>query len=126
MKMKYSAILCLSCLLMADIRGFAQEGAPAAANLTIIRLEAPAPAASCGGPSGCHWTRDCFPRCGCPDDYCPRPFPRQCWPPYPPYYQCVPAGECGHPPCVGVGNEKLTWWFFPTPRALYEALWCRP
>jgi hypothetical protein len=72
------------------------------------------------------WASRCFPRCGCPDDYCPHPFPRQCWPPYPPYYSCMPAGDGVHPPCLGVGNEKLTWWWLPTPRALRDALWCRP
>jgi hypothetical protein len=72
------------------------------------------------------WTLGCFPRGGCCDDYCPHPFPRQCWPPYPPFYRCVPAGNCAHPPCVGVGNEGLTWWWVPTPRALRDALWCKP
>src|SRR5262249_14116661 len=50
---------------------------------------------NCGsGCGGLHWTHECFPRGGCPDDYCPNPFPRQCWPPYPLFYRCVPAGEC--------------------------------
>jgi hypothetical protein len=72
------------------------------------------------------WTLGCFPRCGCGDDYCPHPYPRQCWPTYPAFYRCVPAGDCVHPPCAGVGNEKLTWWWVPTPRALREAFWCQP
>jgi hypothetical protein len=72
----------------------------------------------------CGWVRACFPRCGCPDDYCPNPCPRPCWPPYPPFYQCVPAGHCG--PSDGRGTKGLTWWFFPTPQALREALWCHP
>ena len=76
-------------------------------------------------PRGCQ-AGPCFPRSTCPDDYCPNPYPRQCRPPYPPFYRCVPAGECAHPPCVGVGNEKLTWWWIPTPRALHEALWLQP
>jgi hypothetical protein len=89
---------------------------------------APCPTAeSCGSGTGCcQWARSCFPRGGCCDDYCAHPYPRPCWPPYPPFYQCVPAGHCAHPPCVGVGNEKLTWWWVPTPRALREALWCQP
>lgn len=69
------------------------------------------------------WTRNCFPRCGCPDDYCPHPYPRQCWPPYAPFYQCVPAGDCG---CGGHGHGSLTWWFIPTPQALHDALWMKP
>jgi hypothetical protein len=73
-------------------------------------------------PCGCQ-AETCFPRSTCLDDYCPSPYPRQCWPPYPAFYQCVPAGVCSHPPCVGVGNEKLTWWWIPTLRALREALW---
>jgi hypothetical protein len=32
------------------------------------------------------WPAHCFPRCGAPDDYCRKPLPRVCWPPYPPYY----------------------------------------
>src|SRR5690349_20865092 len=32
------------------------------------------------------WPRNCFPRAGAPDDYCRKPLPRVCWPPYPPYY----------------------------------------
>ena len=71
------------------------------------------------------WTRDCFPRRGCPDDYCPHPYPRQCWPPYLPFYRCVPAGDCG-PGCGGRYDDRLTWWFLPTPRALRDALWLRP
>src|SRR5271165_7001821 len=30
------------------------------------------------------WNPHCFPRCGGPDDYCRKPPPRVCWPPYPP------------------------------------------
>lgn len=33
------------------------------------------------------WNPQCFPRCGNPDDYCRKPLPRTCWPPYPPYYR---------------------------------------
>jgi hypothetical protein len=80
----------------------------------------------CAGPHGLHWTRDCFPPNCCPDDYCPHPFPRQCWPPYPPFYQCVPEGDCARPGCGGNGTSRLTWWFLPTPRALCEAIWCHP
>jgi hypothetical protein len=36
------------------------------------------------------WDPHCFPRCGCPDDYCRKPLPCVCWPPYPPWYQCGP------------------------------------
>jgi hypothetical protein len=32
------------------------------------------------------WNPHCFPRCGGPDDYCRKPPPNVCWPPYPPYY----------------------------------------
>ena len=32
------------------------------------------------------WNPHCFPRCGGPDDYCRKPPPRVCWPPYLPYY----------------------------------------
>jgi hypothetical protein len=94
-----------------------------AADLLHATLHRRAQRRSHGGGQGHGWTLRCFPRCGCADDYCPSPYPRQCWPPYPPFYQCVPAGACAHPACVGVGNEKLTWWWIPTPRAFREALW---
>ena len=47
------------------------------------------------------WDPHCFPRCGAPDDYCRKPLPRVCWPPYPPYYVWgmpeirYPEGSCG-------------------------------
>jgi hypothetical protein len=41
------------------------------------------------------WPRGCFPRCGGPDDYCRKPPPKVCWPPYPPYY-IWPLPEPGH------------------------------
>jgi hypothetical protein len=46
------------------------------------------------------WPRHCFPRCGGPDDYCRKPLPHVCWPPYPPCYTwgppeiCHPQGSC--------------------------------
>jgi len=86
-------------------------------------------AGNCGGDcgNGCgglHWSHECFPRGGCPDDYCPNPFPRQCWPPYPLFYRCVPAGECAD--CRDRSTDDLTWWFIPKPRALREAIGWRP
>jgi hypothetical protein len=32
------------------------------------------------------WPKHCFPCCNLPDDYCRKPLPKVCWPPYPPYY----------------------------------------
>ncbi|HEY7312039.1 MAG TPA: hypothetical protein VH643_21930 [Gemmataceae bacterium] len=32
------------------------------------------------------WPQHCFPCGGGPDDYCRKPLPRVCWPPYPSYY----------------------------------------
>jgi hypothetical protein len=32
------------------------------------------------------WPQHCFPRRGAPDDYCRKPYPRVCWPPYPSYF----------------------------------------
>jgi hypothetical protein len=40
------------------------------------------------------WPRHCFPRGGAPDDYCRKPLPRVCWPPYPPYYIWGPPEVC--------------------------------
>jgi len=38
-----------------------------------------------GGLLHC-WNPRCFPCQAAPDDYCRKPLPRVCWPPYPPYY----------------------------------------
>ncbi len=41
------------------------------------------------------WDPHCFPRCGTPDDYCRKPLPKVCWPPYPPFYLFgTPGGGC--------------------------------
>ena len=45
------------------------------------------------------WNPHCFPRQGAPDDYCRKPLPRVCWPPYPPYYVWGPPEiNLNHPP----------------------------
>jgi hypothetical protein len=81
----------------------------------------------CGSPGcGLHRTRDCFPHNSCPDDYQPKPLPRLCWPTYPSYYRCVPAGDSSGPTCGSPGKDRLTWWFIPTPWALRDALWLHP
>src|SRR5262249_6242174 len=74
------------------------------------------PNAGCAAPASC-------PSICCPDDYCPHPQPVVCCPQYPPFYKCVPAGDCGG--CRD-GRDGLTLWFIPTPRALHQALWGRP
>jgi hypothetical protein len=86
----------------------------------------PACGSAGGGPKGLKWTATCFSRCGCPDDYCPHPLPQQCWPPYPCFYRCVPAGSrCPQTNCE---TKKDGWavWFLPTPRTLKDAIWCQP
>jgi hypothetical protein len=40
------------------------------------------------------WDRHCFPRCGSPDDYCRKPLPHVCWPPYPSFYLFGTPGAC--------------------------------
>lgn len=52
------------------------------------------------------WPQHCFPRCGAPDDYCRKPLPCVCWPPYPPYYIWAPPEIC-HPPdkCRQAGKD---------------------
>ncbi|MBY0524656.1 MAG: hypothetical protein K2R98_14730 [Gemmataceae bacterium] len=40
------------------------------------------------------WKPHCFPSCGAPDDYCRKPLPRPCWPPYPPYFTYGPPEIC--------------------------------
>lgn len=43
------------------------------------------------------WPHHCFPCGGAPDDYCRKPLPPVCWPPYPPYYIWGPP-EIHYPP----------------------------
>src|SRR5437870_6603946 len=47
------------------------------------------------------WDPHCFPCQGGPDDYCRKPLPRVCWPPYPPYYIWGPP-EIGYPRNKGI------------------------
>jgi hypothetical protein len=49
------------------------------------------------------WNPHCFPRYCAPDDYCRKPLPRVCSPPYPPYYIWAPP-EIGYPPTNGCRN----------------------
>lgn len=58
---------------------------------------------------GLHWwPHCCFPRRGAPDDYCRKPLPKVCWPPYPSYYIWEPP-EIGYPQtgCCCPANGKL-------------------
>jgi hypothetical protein len=40
------------------------------------------------------WDPHCFPKVGAPDDYCRKPLPRVCWPPYPPFFTWGPPEVC--------------------------------
>jgi hypothetical protein len=126
MRFASPALLCLLSAVAVRAPALGQEPVQGPAGSMINCTEVPASRLPCGGPSGLHWALGCFPRHCCPDDYCPNPYPRQCWPPYPPNYGCVPAGSCGPRGCSGRAKDELTWWFIPTPRALHEALWCQP
>jgi hypothetical protein len=96
------------------------------AALPAIGQECCQPSFACRASSPCAWVKVCFPRCGCPDDYCPHPYPPPCWPSYPPFYKCVPAGTCS-PSTYGVpGKDRISLWFIPTPLTLHEALWLHP
>jgi hypothetical protein len=123
MKYALAGFLCLAGVLLIETVAGAQE-----ARLGPVVTPGPVPCgtSACPGAAGLHWTQECFPRCGCPDDYCPHPYPRQCWPPYATYYRCVPAGNCAATADPNRAGDRLTWWFLPTPRALREAIWCQP
>jgi hypothetical protein len=88
--------------------------------------DAPACVTPCARSGGLHWTRCCFPRGGCPDDYCANPYPRQCWLHYPSFYKCVPAGGRTSADCYDTAKENQSWWWVPTPRALRDAIWRSP
>src|SRR5437868_6555953 len=101
MKKALGSILALVTCLIGYAYCEAQEPQPAKQVSTW--MEAPSCASPCASPicgnhSKCCTAAapflGCFPRSTCPDDYCPNPLPRQCWLPYPAFYQCVPAGQC--------------------------------
>jgi hypothetical protein len=121
MKAPFALLLGLGLSLTVCSMGLGQQFEPDAQF-----IEGPPSCSSNGGPHGLHWTHACFPRCGCPDDYCPHPYPPPCPSPYPPFYLCGPAGDCGHAPVGSHARDRLSWWFVPTPRALADAIWCRP
>jgi hypothetical protein len=77
-------------------------------------------------PKSDAYMASCFPANCCCDDYDPHPLPRSCFPAYPPWYQCVPAGDvtCCAKACQN--NDQRSWWFIPTWRTLQEALWLEP
>jgi hypothetical protein len=112
------AILVVSGMLIAA-PGIGQDPSPCSDR----GANNPACAPAATHTTSCHWAQGCFPRCGCPDDYCPHPYPPPCWPPYPSFYQCVPAGAWA-PSTYGVpGKDRISLWFIPTPLTLREALW---
>jgi hypothetical protein len=46
------------------------------------------------------WPCRCFPCNNGRDDYCRKPLPHVCWPPYPPYYIYGPSANCFAPCCA--------------------------
>lgn len=84
-----------------------------------------------GGPSDCRSKSTacmayCFPASCCCDDYTPHPFPRSCFPAYPSWYRCVPAGDVESCPNACPNKGRRSWWFIPTRHALRETLWLDP
>jgi hypothetical protein len=39
------------------------------------------------------WNPHCFPQTCAPNDYCRKPPPNVCWPPYPPYYRWAAGNQ---------------------------------
>lgn len=126
MRIAFVAILCQAILLVGCLRCRGEEPKYPKAALVPSCTDAPACAKPCAGPGGLHWTNCCFPRSGCPDDYCPNSYPRQCWLPYPSFYKCVPAGACAPSDGCATGKDKRTWWFVPKPQAFHDAIWSQP
>jgi hypothetical protein len=95
-------------VLMALLAGSGVRGADScpcgSAPESFLQCLAPAGGWCPYGAGFLHWwPRCCFPRCGAADDYCRKPLPNVCWPPYPPYYIWGPPTAC--PPqssrCLG-------------------------
>jgi hypothetical protein len=58
------------------------------------------------------WNPHCFPSGGAPDNYCRKPLPKVCWPPYPPYYIWGPpeitAPEANCPRTLFFEHQPIT------------------
>ncbi len=119
-------LVCLLGLLAVGKFGnsaVAQESTHAPANSSALPCDAHASAArDCRSESDA-CKGNCFPASCCCDDYNPRPFPHTCFPTYPPWYKCVPAGDVTCCPQAYTKKVKRSWWFIPTCNALKEALW---
>jgi hypothetical protein len=98
----------LAIALIAGGRGLAGEPSccPPPQDHFLQRL---APVGGChpyGGGLLHWWDPHCFPRGGAPDDYCRKPLPCVCWPPYPPFYiwgppeVCCPQAGCRRGSCA--------------------------
>jgi hypothetical protein len=51
------------------------------------------------------WDPCCYPRCGAPNDYCRKPLPNVCWPPYPAYFIWGPPEIC-YPQSTNCADHK--------------------
>jgi hypothetical protein len=53
------------------------------------------------------WNPNCFPRSCALDDYCRKPIPKVCWPPYPPYYIDTTPQPIGYGGMSFQGHDRL-------------------
>jgi hypothetical protein len=126
MRTAFAAFLGVAIILVVGVQSRGEESKYPKAAPAPACTDGPVCEKPCSGPGSSHWTNCCYPRSGCPDDYCPNSYPRQCWLPYPSYYKCVPAGACSRSDACAAQKDKRSWWFVPTPQALRDALWFQP
>lgn len=86
------------------VGGWASGGGPPCCEsdqMSLLQRIAPAGGWNRYGGGFLHWwPKHCFPCNNGPDDYCRKPLPKVCWPPYPPYYIWGPpqsGPQCCHP-----------------------------
>jgi hypothetical protein len=95
----------LGAVLVALVAGgWVSAGEPCCPSAEPNHLQRPGPAGGWypyGGGLLRWWNRHCFPCCGGPDDYCRKPLPRVCCPPYPPHYKSGPPESDFPQDCSG-------------------------
>ncbi len=84
----------IAALVVAGVAGGEPQCCPPGSSCFVQRVRPVGGWFPYGGGLLRWWDPHCFPRCGGPDEYCRKPLPCVCWPPYPPYYIWGPPEVC--------------------------------
>jgi hypothetical protein len=90
----------LTLIAVGQALGGEQKGCESCQDCFLLKMQPVGGWRPYGGGLLTWWNHQCSPRCGGPDDYCRKPLPRVCCPPYPSYYIWGPPEIC-YPKCNG-------------------------